>query len=253
MSGILMLPLLAVLYIGDMPLYLTGFILSILAVSEYSKAINSKGISKNQFNSIPIIVLLFLSNIFDINISFVQFFLYGIMFIFIFYIILKKDKINSVLYAIGSLYILLGFNAIALINLRFEDGNLYMWLIFIISILSDTMAYFTGSLLGKHKLAPTLSPKKTIEGSLGALVFSAIGCILFGITFNLNLLSMTILGVVGSIVSQVGDLIASLVKRYVGIKDYGNIIPGHGGILDRFDSIILVSQFIYFCLVLNFI
>lgn len=251
LSGLLMSPLLIILFIGGAPLYVTGLILTILAIREFSNALKTKNIPTRTSLSIILTVCLFILNILSIDISSIEMLLFSIMFIFLILIFFRKDKVNSFIYLIGSLYIILGFNSIGLISSKFENGTKYMWLVFVIALLSDIMAYFTGSFFGKHKLAPTLSPKKTIEGSIGAIIFSSLGCFIFGIIFNLNTFFMILIGLIGSVVSQVGDLLASLIKRYVGIKDYGNLIPGHGGILDRFDSIILVAQFIY--LVLLFI
>ena len=102
-------------------------------------------------------------------------------------------------------------------------------------------------LVGKHKLIPEVSPKKTIEGSIGGTLFCALSFVAFGIIvdnffgMNANLIFLAISGVIVSIVAQMGDLIMSLIKREYGIKDYGKLFPGHGGILDRFDSILSVS------------
>ena len=128
---------------------------------------------------------------------------------------------------------------------NFDMGKIYVWLIFIIAFATDTCAYFTGYAFGKHKLIPKVSPKKTIEGSIGGILGSTLICLAFGYYFNIDLKVIVILGFLGSIVAQVGDLFASSIKRYVGIKDYGKLIPGHGGILDRFDSVILVAPFVY--------
>ena len=130
----------------------------------------------------------------------------------------------------------------------FQLGKILVWLIFIIAFATDIMAYFTGYLFGKHKLIPKVSPKKTIEGSVGGILGSTIGCLLFAYYFNLSLPIMAVLGLLGSVIAQFGDLFASSIKRYVGIKDYGKLIPGHGGVLDRFDSVILVAPFVYFML-----
>jgi len=128
-----------------------------------------------------------------------------------------------------------------------DNGIYYMWLVFISAWGSDTCAYLVGILIGKHKVPSTLSPKKTIEGCIGGVVGAGIIGFVYG-----NILSDIILGIVfasicmtGSIISQIGDLAASAVKRNMDIKDYGKIIPGHGGIMDRFDSIIFVTPIIY--------
>ena len=115
--------------------------------------------------------------------------------------------------------------------------------------MTDTFAYFVGRRFGRHKLMPKTSPKKTIEGSLGGIAGSIIACIIFGLIFKLPIGVMVIISLFGSIIAQMGDLIASAIKRYVDIKDYGKIIPGHGGVLDRFDSVLLVAPYVYFLLI----
>jgi phosphatidate cytidylyltransferase len=113
------------------------------------------------------------------------------------------------------------------------------------------MAYFTGLLLGRHKLAPKISPKKTIEGAVGGVAGSVLLCGLFGYFAVPPLLTHCIaLGVLGGVVSQLGDLTASIFKRKMGIKDYGNLIPGHGGVLDRFDSVLFTAPAVYYYIVI---
>lgn len=132
-------------------------------------------------------------------------------------------------------------------------------LIFIISSFTDTMAYFIGIALKGPKLAPAISPKKTISGSIGGLLGGLIGSMLVFLlcyfkvyTFNLlnvslgiNILHFLIIGIFGSVFTQIGDLVASIVKRQLEIKDYGKILPGHGGIMDRFDGLLLNAVFVY--------
>jgi phosphatidate cytidylyltransferase len=127
-------------------------------------------------------------------------------------------------------------------------GVFLVVLVFVISWVSDTAAFAVGSLIGKHKLIPEVSPKKTVEGAIGGVVFSALLCPLYGLGLDLiieniqvNYLYLFLFGLVLSVVSQFGDLMASLIKREYGVKDYGRIFPGHGGVLDRFDSVIAVS------------
>lgn len=121
-------------------------------------------------------------------------------------------------------------------------GRVRMMLPFVIAFGSDTGAYFTGMTLGRKKLAPHISPKKTVEGAVGGMAAGAVCALVYGIIlrsfgFGVNLISLTGFGLVGSIVAQLGDLTFSAFKRQYDIKDYGTILPGHGGILDRFDSI----------------
>lgn len=133
-------------------------------------------------------------------------------------------------------------STLARIGLIERVGRVRMMLPFVIAFSSDTGAYFAGTFLGKHKLVPHISPKKTVEGAVGGVTAGALSALLFGLIlraagFGANLLSLAVFGIIGSVVAQLGDLTFSAFKRQYSIKDYGNILPGHGGVLDRFDSI----------------
>ena len=142
-----------------------------------------------------------------------------------------------------NLYIVVALNFIVYVR-DFGDAGKYLYLlIFLGAWITDTFAYFCGMLFGKHKLIEDVSPKKTIEGSIGGTVFCAISFVVFGLIVSdtANIWFLVICGLVVSVISQIGDLILSVIKRHYGIKDYGKVFPGHGGILDRFDSILAVS------------
>lgn len=127
------------------------------------------------------------------------------------------------------------------------DGTIYIWLVFLIAFGTDTFAYIAGNLVGKNKLCPNISPNKTKEGSLGGILGSLIIVLIFGYFTDAGpVFKLIILSVLASIISQIGDLVASRIKRLAKIKDYGFIMPGHGGILDRFDSIIFCAPLIYY-------
>lgn len=127
-----------------------------------------------------------------------------------------------------------------------SNGVYDVWLIFLCSWGCDTCAYCAGMLFGKHKMAPVLSPKKSIEGAVGGVVGAMLlGAAYAAVTNGVIWVYAMICGV-GALISMVGDLAASAVKRQTGIKDYGTLIPGHGGILDRFDSVIFTAPVIYF-------
>ena len=138
-------------------------------------------------------------------------------------------------------------------------GAYIVWLIFLCSWGCDTCAYCVGMLIGKHKMSPKLSPKKSIEGAVGGVIGAALLTILYGMIFKSAMNStqthvfiMAGISAAGALISMVGDLTASAIKRNYEIKDYGKLIPGHGGILDRFDSVIFTAPVIYF-LAANFI
>jgi phosphatidate cytidylyltransferase len=142
---------------------------------------------------------------------------------------------------------LFALNAIIYIRDYNNIGKYIYLLIFIGAWITDIFAYFTGVFFGKHKLIEDVSPKKTIEGSIGGTLFCALSFVAFGLVvdyfFNMdsNIIFLALSGIIIAIISQIGDLIMSVVKRHYGIKDFGKIFPGHGGVLDRFDSIFAVT------------
>lgn len=158
------------------------------------------------------------------------------------------------------LYAFVGFLSLIMIHDLIEGGRILYLLVFVGAWITDTFAYFTGMLLGKHKLIPDVSPKKTVEGAVGGILFCMLSFLVFGFLYNrfwiaeggvqLPLIAMAGVGLVVSIVSQIGDLSLSLLKRKYGIKDFGKVFPGHGGVLDRFDSVLAVSMILMLSLVL---
>lgn len=150
-------------------------------------------------------------------------------------------------------YIIVGF--VSVLFTRYRDMGAYILpLIFIGVWLTDSGAYFVGSFLGKHKLIPQVSPKKTVEGALGGILGCIVGYVMYALVLifafdvEVNYFYLIILAVIVSIIDQIGDLIASFMKREQGIKDFGNIFPGHGGVMDRFDSTLAVAPVILFML-----
>lgn len=172
-----------------------------------------------------------------------------------------KYPLEAVFVASFSLfYIFIGFNAILFIH-DCEPGGKYLYYIcFLGAWITDIFAYFCGRAFGKHKLIPDVSPKKTVEGSIGGTVFCILIMVIFGFVveklvpeISANLLIFAVAGVLIAVVSQIGDLSMSVIKRKYGVKDYGFIFPGHGGVLDRFDSVIAVSALLMvFSLFFNF-
>ncbi len=153
----------------------------------------------------------------------------------------KKYSINDAFYLIGGI-LFLGISLALFITIREMGLKMFVFLISI-PIITDIFAYVTGMLIGKHKLLPEISPNKTWEGLIGGTIFSVFACSLFYYTcINPEVSKILLLCVCTflSIVGQFGDLVFSAIKRYFGKKDFSNIIPGHGGVLDRLDSMIFV-------------
>ncbi len=257
--------LIAVLYLGSITLGIVVSLIAAIGLYEFynsvSKVRNVNPIKSIGYLSIlPLLVLgLKETGWFNIDISI----LVGvsvclIIFITMAFIVLAHKKYNIIdagvtLFGVAYIPFLMSF----LVLIRNMDfGLILIWIIFIGAWGTDTMAYIFGRLFGKRKIIPEISPKKTLAGAIGGIV----GCIALMIIFGFIIenyfalkISFVVLGMLGlfcGVVSQIGDWSASAIKRYVNVKDFGNIMPGHGGVLDRFDSILFVAPAVYFVLIL---
>ncbi len=175
---------------------------------------------------------------------------YGAIFLFMIALVFLWGKCNSkeVLTA-GMVTLFITSAILSLVMLRLKYNVFMLLLPFIIAWLSDTGAYFTGYFLGKHKLAPKMSPKKTVEGAIGGIVFAGIAAFIYlGIVYDNFAAGFAwasiLLGSIGSVISQIGDLAASCIKRDFDKKDYGSLLPGHGGLMDRFDSVLFAAPYV---------
>ena len=161
----------------------------------------------------------------------------------------RADQVMTVFFGVFYVAVMLSF---VYQTRMLEAGAIIVWLIFLSSWGCDTCAYCVGMLIGKRKMAPKLSPKKSVEGGIGGVVGAALLGALYAVCANkwmggdINPLFCAIVCGAGGMISQIGDLAASAIKRNYEIKDYGKLIPGHGGILDRFDSVIFTAPIIYF-------
>lgn len=159
-----------------------------------------------------------------------------------------KVEMGKLALAFMTLFYVIGaFSSIILLRDEGEAGRFLFLMPFVFSWVTDTFAYFCGRLFGKHKLIPSVSPKKTVEGAIGGVVFGAISAVVYGLVVDLvfnvtpDYLVLLLAGLIIPVVSQIGDLVMSAIKREYDIKDFGKILPGHGGLLDRFDSSIAVT------------
>ncbi len=164
----------------------------------------------------------------------------------------KTEEVTTAFF--GVFYVAVMLSHLYLVR-KMPDGKYLVWLIFISSWGCDTCAYCVGTLIGKHRLAPELSPKKSIEGAVGGTVGSAVLGLIYAAILGRKMaevgnpmMACAVACAIAAVISQIGDLAASAIKRNHQVKDYGRLIPGHGGILDRFDSMIFTAPAIYFAI-----
>ncbi|RXI37785.1 phosphatidate cytidylyltransferase [Clostridium tetani] len=259
LGALILSPLIIFLFIGGKYLKALIFLISLRGMYEFYKAIEKKIEPVSILGYVLCIVYyLFILNT-EINGE--LFFYISILAVFILMLMpIFNEKYNFIsggVTLLGFIYVAIFFSFIILVNSKMY-GNYLIWLIFLSSWICDTFAYYSGKYFGKKKLCTKISPKKTIEGSIGGLLGSIIGCTIFGV-FSINkgvdisLIHFILIGAISGILSQLGDLVASSIKRYVDVKDYSQLIPGHGGILDRFDSILFssVTVFYYLTFIIN--
>ena len=264
-SGIIMGVIVAcVLALGFLvqPIIITLAVALIAAGAVYELIHNAAGI-KSKIAVTGSIVFAFLYVVFSDNSVFIKPYyslwlspelvnsLLLIYFLFAVIIILKSHK-DFDLGKIVSLFALplpyaYAFSCLSSV-IKHPDGIYYLLLLLNFSSVCDMGAYFVGVTMGKHKLCPNLSPKKTVEGAVGGIVSSIVVTVIISLCFAKSLVIPMLLTIPFCVLGMLGDLFASAIKRSVGLKDYSNLIPGHGGILDRVDSIIMIAPFLYFAI-----
>lgn len=167
-----------------------------------------------------------------------------ILFVYVFgYPKYRAEQVMAAFFGMVYVAVMLSF---IYLTRSLPDGKFLVWLIFLCSWGCDTCAYCVGMLIGKHKMAPVLSPKKSIEGAVGGVAGAALLGVIYAAATQGKMAEYALICAVGALISMVGDLAASAIKRNQNIKDYGKLIPGHGGILDRFDSVIITAPVIYY-------
>jgi len=257
-TSVIGFPLLAFFLVrGGWPLQLMVLVVSLVAIYELFNAISGKRqpVQLVAYAAAALFYVLQKGMTADYFLIFTTVFLLAtLLFSVIFYTKVTLQDCMATVFVFFYAVVLLSF--ICLVR-GYRFGQYFVWLIFISAWGSDTFAYFTGKLLGKHPLAPRLSPKKTVEGAVGGVLGAALLAFLYGLgvswLMRLNdtqlIVIFTVVGAVGAVFSQFGDLSASVIKRQNNIKDYGKIIPGHGGVMDRFDSVLFTAPGVYIFMV----
>lgn len=257
LSALLGIPLIIfILYSGGLYLYLFAAAVSLVGLFEYYRALNNININTNRIFGYIAVVAYYIMFLLPITFDKPGFLIaLSVITLLTCEIIRQKHNITEIsVNVFGIVYIPFLFSHLLFIeNLKY--GNIILYLPFLTAWFTDTCAYFVGIYMGKMKLCPKISPKKTVEGALGGIVGSVVFTTVSGIIINnlgmdIRIIHFAITGLLCGIASEIGDLAASYIKRYTGIKDFGNIIPGHGGVLDRFDSILFTAPVIYYYFVL---
>lgn len=246
-----MTPLLIVVVLGGKVLALACFIIGIMGVREFYNGFKALKINPAYPVAYMSTIALYAINLLTEQSEWYMLWLFGSILISLLYLfkIEERNLEDAMATITGIVYVVFFSFHVTLVEQT--EYSVLVWLIFLTAFGTDVMAYFTGYAFGKHKLCPTISPKKTIEGAIGGTLGSVILCGIFGYFFAPTVFfHCMIIGVLGGIVSQFGDLTASIFKRKMGIKDYGNLIPGHGGILDRVDSVLFTAPIIYYYITL---
>ncbi len=244
-SGIVgLILLLTVVTYGGILIDISVLIISLIGLHEFNNAVKKS-------NNLRVVVFsnyLLTIGIFIINITSKYDYFGLLLFAYIInllsiFVMNEKVGLNDVgITLLGGLYI-----PFFISHISHLDGSKYIWLVFITAFATDTFAYFIGIKFGRNKLCPKLSPKKSIEGSIAGVFGSLIVTIAYAYFLKIdNIVMLSILSIICSVMAQFGDLTASKIKRISGIKDYGKIMPGHGGVLDRFDSILFTAPIVYY-------
>ena len=257
-SGIVLVILALVFIInGGWVLWSVSLILSLIGLMELYRVfrVHKTGLGfTGSVLTVVYYVLLAGASVFHMPINWLLYVMI-VMMVFLFIMVNRYPKYHSsqIMQAVfGILYVGVMFSFLYQTRML-QNGTYTVWLIFISSWGCDTCAYCVGKLIGRHKMSPVLSPKKSVEGAIGGVagtmlltyIYARIFAVQMDIT-HIQVCILTLISAAGALLSMVGDLTASAIKRNYDVKDYGKLIPGHGGVLDRFDSVIFTAPVIYF-------
>ncbi len=251
-TAVIALPVLFfILLQGGIYIYIGGFILSIIGQYEFYKAFSKEYHPLNAIGYV-MTILWYLGLYYKMPSDYSTFILAGFLFVLLgISVFSNKSKpiISAMVTFVGFFYVAFTLSHIVMISGL--DDHFFIWYPFIIAFVTDTFAYLVGKMMGSKPLIKRVSPNKTIEGAIGGII----ACVIVSYAYAYFLkpdftLYAIFLGLVGSPLSQLGDLIASKIKRQFNVKDFGKILPGHGGVLDRFDSLIVTMPLVYYFMVI---
>lgn len=251
--GIFIYILLSIL--GEVNSLVVAIAISLVNAVMCGEYISAKKLSGNLKILIPCVLFAFLIPLLSYSaVKYIPVYLFTLVIFIISVISHKNTKIEDILFAFGGVMLLSLSMASFVILACAENRFTAFWMVMVLGIpwVADSAAYFIGNAKGKRKLCPEISPKKTVEGAVGGVVCGTVAPLLFGLIFLLiygnvtvNFAILPLLGLLNSVISIFGDLVFSVIKRSCNIKDFGSIMPGHGGLLDRFDSVIFCIPVIF--------
>lgn len=254
-AGVAIVIFLAILIFGEMNSIVLTIAIALANTLMCGEYLSAKKINKNLKLMIPCLLFALLIPALSYTVyRYIPYFVFTLLLAIIAIADHEHTDINDVIFAFAGVILLsVSMSAFAI---RSSAAHRYssFWVILIVGIpwIADTVAYFVGSAFGKRKLCPVISPKKTVEGAVAGVIGGTIAPLLFGLVFlliysdvTINFAILPVIGLLNSVISIIGDLLFSVIKRQCGIKDFGSIMPGHGGLLDRFDSVILCTPVIF--------
>lgn len=246
--------LLIILFLGERWTPILGILIGLATAFMIGEYLNAKKLFNNYSLSIPCMLFSF-ALVMLISTKYLFVLLVAFMIAAFSLLIFNHQKLSymDLAYAVfGTLIISFGMSALSYVCNNDRSVSFYFVIAFALPWMADAGGFFVGAAIGKHKLCPKISPKKTIEGAVGGVIFCILSAVIIGIIFQnliipdvtINFVALVLLGAINAPVSILGDLSFSLIKRSLNIKDYGSIFPGHGGVLDRFDSIIFTAPIV---------
>lgn len=252
-TGIIAVPILfgVIAFGGEEAFAVLIVLASLLGMGEYNRMVFGRGFTPEKAETLVIALFILVAAFFANLPLLLAVLAFGVMTVLMLNLLRIKSQGLDMAHAgqviLGVLYIPLLMAHFILIR-QLQSGILWVFFILVLAFAGDIAAYYIGRRFGKHKLLPEVSPGKTIEGIFGLVAGSIVGCLLFKLFFfpTLPAAHAVVLGLVGSVAGQLGDLSESALKRAAGVKDSGMILPGHGGILDRLDCLMFITPFVYY-------
>lgn len=240
---------------GEINSVVINVAVSLLNMLLCGELLSAKSLHKQLKLSVPCLVFAFFMPLLSYTgASFIPLYLFSLVVFTMMVVFHDKITMNDAVFAYaGTMLVTLSMTSLVVVSCS-DNKFTSFWAILCLGVpwLSDSGAYFSGYFLGKRKLCPTISPHKTVEGAIGGLISGFFGSLLIGLAFlliysdvSINFIALAIIGIVNPVISIIGDLTFSIIKRECNIKDYGSIMPGHGGGLDRFDSVIFCAPFVF--------